>query len=112
MKKLTVVLMGLVLLMGLAFVSVSSAQTAPDPTKSVTPTTDCASGKFDFMGRCVGAFPEPANKPITPAADCPGGKFDFMGRCEGKFPEPANKQITPTTDCPQGKYDFRGRCTG
>ena len=82
MKKFAVVLMGLVLLLGLAFVPICSAQ-----TKAITPTTDCPTGKFDIYGKCAGAFPDAANKATTPTTDCPTGKFDIYGKCAGAFPE-------------------------
>jgi uncharacterized protein YchJ len=107
MKKFAVVLMGLVLLLGLAYVPVCSAQ-----TKAITPSTDCPGGALDIYGKCAGKFPEPAEKAITPSTDCPGGALDIYGKCAGKFPEPAVKPITPSTDCPGGSLDIYGKCAG
>ena len=93
MKRLTVILVGMMFLLGMALVSVSFAQ-APsgDVVKAITPQQfECPPGQFDMSyGKCK----QPAQKAsadtkaITPQqSECPPGQFDMSyGKC--KQPQP------------------------
>ena len=93
MKRLMVVLVGMMFLLGMALVPVSFAQ-APsgDVGKAITPQQfECPPGQFDMSyGKCKQPAQKAAadTKAITPQqSECPPGQFDMSyGRC--KQPQP------------------------
>ena len=122
MKRLAVVLVGMMFLLGMALVPGSFAQ-APsgDLSRAITPALDCPPGQFDpSYGKCKQPPQEqPASdvtKAVTPASsECPPYQWDpSYGKCKQAPQEAAGdtKKITPaSSDCPPGKFDpSYGKC--